>query len=152
MSENETISDNNTKNKINNELDSEDSEYSEDSDFDYGSDADEIKTAILEFKNMEKELEKKVSSIRNLIKNHVKDGKTALYWLEKYINLTDFCEVNDLLVDGYIDLSLCNNSDACADALVYLTCELLEPFFDIENKHYSDGHIAIDLKKKKENK
>jgi hypothetical protein len=96
---------------------------------------------------MRKELDKKVSSIRKLIESHVKDGDAALYWLEKYINLSEYCEVNDFSDDGYIDLSYCRGSDT--DALVSLTFNLLEPFFKISDSDYSDGHISFDIKKKK---
>ena len=148
MSENEPIIDNKTQDELDCESHSE--SESDKSDFDYGSDAEDIKTAVSEIKNMRKELDKKVSSVRNLIESHVKDGDTALYWLEKYINLSDYCEVNDFSDDGYIDLSYGEGSDT--DALISLTSDLLEPFFNIGDIDYSDEHISIDLKKKKKEK
>ena len=121
-------------------------------------DCEVINNAISEIENIQETLENKIENVRNLIIKHINNGEMALNWLEKYINLSDYCEINKFMdadddaddaddADNYINISYGNGSDN--HQLVLLAVELLEPYFEIGDINHSDESIDINLTKKK---
>ena len=113
-------------------------------------DCEVINNAISEIENIQETLENKIENVRNLIMKHINNGEMALNWLEKYINLSDYCEINKFMdaddADNYINISYGNGSDN--HQLVLLAVELLEPYFEIGDINHSDESIDINLTKK----
>lgn len=122
-------------------------------------DCEVINTAISEIENIQETLENKITNVRNLIIKHITNGEMALLWLEKYINLSDYCEINKFMdvedaddaddaedADNYINISYGYGSDN--HQLVLLAIELLEPYFEIGDINHSDESIDINLTKK----
>lgn len=120
-------------------------------------DCEVINNAISEIENIQETLENKIENVRNLIIKHINNGEMALNWLEKYINLSDYCEINKFMdadddaddaddADNYINISYGNGSDN--HQLVLLAVELLEPYFEIGDINHSDESIDINLTKK----
>ena len=107
----------------------------------------DIENAIAEMENMKKLLDNKVSNIRLQIIKHVTNGDMAIEWLEKYINLDEYCSVNDFISDGYIDI--CHGGYSETYKILALVEDFLEPYFEIGDTSFTDGHVCINITLKK---
>ena len=112
----------------------------------------ELDSMVLELKQMDKEREKYVKTIRDKIRKNIKNGYDAISYLPKYLELTiDFDDYKFEVINGINTLCLMTD-DATIDGVLKigeLAEKLCKPYLKIGVDSNYDGYM-IEYRNKKE--